>query len=632
MAPFDWPRAERVHPASPPGRLLCGWRRHGRLAAKLVRGWMVAIAVLTGPFGWAQIDPRATPEGAGRWQDQPAQHFASRAVVTAHPLATEAGWRMLRQGGNAVDAAIAAQLVLTLVEPQSSGLGGGGFMLVSHNAEVVALDGRETAPLEVDERLFLRPDGTPMPWSQAAVGGRAVGTPGLLRLLELAHRQQGRLRWQRLVQPAIRLAEQGFAISPRLHQALTEQAASLRLDPAASGYFYDAEGQPWPVGHRLRNPALAKTLRSIARSGADALYRGPLAQELVRRVREHPSNPGHLSLDDLARYTAVTRPALCLPQTFASRTVQVCGMPPPSSGGLAIGQILGLLERSPLFQALPPAAQAWDITWTHVFTEANRLAYADRAAYVADPAFVSPPGGDWRTLVAPAYLAERARLLPSSAQVPSLRTAPAGQPTGQRSAWAPMPDQPEQGTTHLSVVDGRGQAVSLTSSIESSLGARMMVGGFVLNNQLTDFSFTPRDAQGLPVANRVEPGKRPRSSMSPTLVLDADGRQVLMVLGSPGGSLIIPYVAQTLLGLLQGRLSPQEAVSLPHVASLNGPTLVEAGRFSPPWLEHLQSLGAEVHAMPMPSGLHLLVNLGTAAQPRWATGIDPRREGAAAGD
>ena len=640
MAPFDWLRAER-RALSTWAALTAGRRLEALIAnrkvrtmttSRLLRGLVVGTLLNAWTLSWADIDPRATPEPASAWQDQPAPVFSHRALVTAHPLASEAGWRMLRQGGNAVDAAIAAQLVLTLVEPQSSGLGGGGFLLLSQGAEVIALDGRETAPQEADEALFLRPDGTPMPWAQAVTGGRAVGTPGLLRLLERAHQHHGRLPWPRLFDPAIRWAKQGFAISPRLHQAITEQATSLLRDPVAAAYFYDPQGRAWPVGHRLRNPPLARTLRLIARHGAEALYRGPLARELVERVRQHPENPGRLSLDDLAHYNAIERSALCQRLSFSGRPVRVCGMPPPSSGGLAVAQILGLLERSAVFQSLQLTSPLPDVTWAHLFSEASRLAFADRAAYVADPAFVPAPGGDWRTLLAAGYLDERARLLPVTPDAASMRTAPAGQPTGQPMAWAPMPDQPERGTTHLSVVDGRGQAVSLTTSIESSMGARLMVGGFLLNNQLTDFSFAPRDAEGRPVANRVQPGKRPRSSMSPTLVFDAHDNRLLMVLGSPGGSLIIPYVAQTLLALLHAKLPPQQAVALPHVASLNGPTLIEAGRFPPSWQQQLQVLGAPVQALPMSSGLHVLVNTGTAAQPRWATGIDPRREGAAAGE
>jgi len=296
MARFDWLRAE--HPFR--NRL----RRAGAIRGLLPRLALPGLLcwALSGALAWAQVDPRATPEAASPWQDKPAQIFSSRAIVTAHPLATHAGWQILRQGGSAVDAAIAAQLVLTLVEPQSSGLGGGGFLLLSQGGEVVALDGRETAPLEADESLFLLTDGTPMPWAQAVPGGRSVGTPGVLRLLELAHQQHGRLPWRRLVEPALQLATRGFPVSARLHQAIQDQAASLRQDPAAAAYFLNPQGQAWPIGHPLRNPALARTLRLIAQHGADALYQGPLAQALVQRVRQHPVNPGRLSMDDLQRY------------------------------------------------------------------------------------------------------------------------------------------------------------------------------------------------------------------------------------------------------------------------------------------------------------------------------------------
>jgi gamma-glutamyltranspeptidase/glutathione hydrolase len=482
----------------------------------------------------------------------------------------------------------------------------------------------------VDERLFLRPDGQPMAWADAVQGGRAVGTPGLPQLLATAHREGGRLPWAALFQPAIESAEQGFPVSARLHQALT-QATGLREDPAARQLYFDAQGQAWPVGHRLRNPALARTLRQLASEGVSAFYHGALAQELADRVRQHPTNPGQLALQDLADYAVQSRAALCHHNTFAGRRYRICGAPPPSSGALTVGQILGLLERAPAW--FPPTPQKLpDVGWVHAFTEASRLAYADRNTYIADPAFTPAPTGDWASLLAPAYLQSRARALPVSPATPSMLRAPAGRPDGAPQAWAPMPDQPEQGTTHLSIIDGQGQAVSLTSSIESSFGARLMVGGFILNNQLTDFSFSPRDASGRPVANRVEPGKRPRSSMSPTLVFDDQDQRLLAVLGSPGGALIIPYVAQTLLAVLQEQRTPQQAVSLPHVASLNGPTLLEADRFPEDWQQALRALGVPVQTQPMASGLHVLVDVGAPGAARWATGIDPRREGAAAGD
>lgn len=588
------------------------------------------VACVLTVAAWAQADPRTTPEPDGAWLHKPEHHFPTRAIVTAHPLATQAGWQMLQAGGSAVDAAIAAQLMLTLVEPQSSGLGGGAFLLLAQGSDTRVLDGRETAPRAVDERLFLRPDGQPMAWADAVQGGRAVGTPGLPQLLAVAHRQGGRLPWAALFQPAIESAEQGFPVSARLHQALT-QATGLREDPAARQLYFDAQGQAWREGHRLRNPALAQTLRRMAREGVSSFYQGALAQHMVERVRRHPTNPGTLDLQDLADYTVQSRAALCHRNIFAGKRYRICGVPPPSSGGLTVGQILGLLERAPSW--FPPAAPGLpDVGWVHAFTEASRLAYADRNTYIADPAFTPAPAGDWASLLAPAYLQSRARALPATAVTPSMRRAPAGRPDDIPQAWGPMPDQPEQGTTHISIVDGRGQAVSLTSSIESSFGARLMAGGFILNNQLTDFSFTPRDAAGRPVANRVEPGKRPRSSMSPTLVFDDQDQRLLAVLGSPGGALIIPYVAQTLLALLQDQRTPQQAVSLPHVASLNGPTLLEADRFPDAWQQALSALGAPLQTQPMASGLHLLLDTGAPGATRWTTGIDPRREGAAAGD
>ena len=619
---------------------------HIEPAPRTTKGWLKGMhqhflrvllgALLCSPLTatWPQVDPRTTPEPGSAWLDKPEQTFTTRAIVTAHPLATQAGWQMLQQGGSAVDAAIAAQLVLTLVEPQSSGLGGGAFMLLAQDSAVSVLDGRETAPQDVTEQLFLQPDGRPMAWGDAVKGGRAVGTPGVLRMLSLAHQQHGRLPWERLFQPAIALAEQGFAISARLHQAI-RQAEGLREDPMARALYYNAQGDAWPEGHLLRNPALAHTLRRIAREGVGAFYEGPLADAVVARVRQHATNPGYLRTQDLAAYQAVTRAALCHRHTFGGRSYRICGAPPPSSGGLTVSQILGLLEHAPLWTQLPPATalpSLPDITRVHLFTEASRLAYADRSAYIADPSFIPAPAGDWASLLAPDYLQQRALALPTTPSTPSMQRAPAGNPGPVKTVWAPMPEQPELGTTHLSVVDGRGQAVSLTSSIESSFGARLMVGGFVLNNQLTDFSFIPRDAQGHAVANRVEPGKRPRSSMSPTLVFDDQDQRLLAVLGSPGGALIIPYVAQTLLALLHEQRPPQQAVSLPHIASLNGPTLLEADRFPHAWQQALRALGAPVHTQPMASGLHVLFNVGTPEQPRWATGIDPRREGAAAGD
>ncbi|WP_372659469.1 gamma-glutamyltransferase family protein [Hydrogenophaga sp.] len=573
------------------------------------------------------------PETASGWTEKPGWLTHRTAVAAANPLATDAGLQVLRAGGSAVDAAIAVQMVLALVEPQSSGIGGGAFLLHHDGKRVQAFDGRETAPAAATEGLFLQTDGTPMPFMQAVVGGRSVGVPGTLRMLELAHRQHGRLPWAQLFEPAIALAEQGFAVSPRLFASLQAETA-LQKDPVAAAYFYQTDGQAHPVGHVLRNPELAAVLRQIARQGAQALHQGPVAQAIVNAVHKHPGNPGTMSLGDLANYQAREREPIC--QTWSPRqhTLRLCGFPPPSSGALAIGQILGLLARTPSGK-VPLENTAPSPDWLHDYTEASRLAFADRALYLGDPDFVAPPAGSWSSLLAPRYLDERARLIGPR----RMGEAPAGQPMGEQSAWAAMPDQPEHGTSHVSIVDGWGNALAMTTTIESAFGARLMVntgagrnGGFLLNNELTDFSFSPRDAQGRPVANRVEPGKRPRSSMSPTLVFDADSGALLMSAGSPGGSLIIHFTAKTLLGVMQAGLPPQTAIDLPNFASTGGPVLLEAGRFSASTVDALQQRGHTVNEIPMTSGLQAIVRGQVHGEPVWLGGADPRREGVVMGD
>lgn len=565
------------------------------------------------------------PEAATGLSQRSAVLVREQAVAAAHPLAAEAGWRMLRAGGTAVDAAIAAQLVLTLVEPQSSGIGGGAFLLHWDGRRLDAWDGRETAPAAVDERLFLDAQGRPLPFREAVVGGLSVGTPGVMRLLEAAHRAHGRLPWAQLFEPAIALAEEGFPVGERLH-ALLRSDEHLRRDPAAAAYFFGPDGRPHPVGHRLRNPALAAILRTLAREGADAFYRGPIARSIVAKVRSHPTRPGHLSEADLAAYQPRRREALCSPW----RTWRLCGFPPPSSGHLAIAQILGLLEHAAPPGPVQVAGQPGP-DFLHAYAEASRLAFADRAQYVADPDFVTPPAGHWTSLLSPAYLAERARLIGPRA----MQRALPGRPGGQPSAWAPQPEAPERGTSHLSVLDREGRAVALTTTIEDAFGARQLVdggtgrpGGFLLNNQLTDFAFVPADANGRPVANRVEPGKRPRSSMSPTLVFDRASGELVLNVGSPGGSLIIHYTAKALLGTLAWGLDAQQALDLPNFGTTGGPLLLEEGRFPPGTLEALRQRGHTVREVPMTSGAQALQR-----HPRgWLGGADPRREGAVRGE
>ena len=567
------------------------------------------------------------PEAASGHTDKPGWAYSRQAVAAANPLATDAGLQLLRAGGSALDAAIAVQLVLGLVEPQSSGIGGGAFLLHFDGRRVQAFDGRETAPAGARTDMFLE-NGKPLPFDEAVLSGRAVGVPGAVRMLETAHRQHGTLPWGQLFTPAITLAEQGFQVSPRLH-TLLQTDPHLRKDPLAARFFYDAKGQAWPVGHVLRNPEYAHVLRRIAAQGSRALHEGPVAQAIVARTAQPPL-AGALSLDDLQTYRPREREALCLDHTARARTYRICGFPPPSSGQIAIGQILGLLGHT------TPQGAEWagglpSPDFVHRYTEASRLAFADRAQFVADPDFVSAPGGDWRSLLAPDYLRLRSTLIGAQ----SMKVAPPGQPGGTKTSFAPMPMQPEYGTSHISVVDAHGRAVAMTTTIEAAFGARRMVttdparpGGFLLNNQLTDFSFAATDAQGRPIANRVEPGKRPRSSMSPMLVFDKASGELLMSGGSPGGALIIHYTAKLLAGTLHGGLNAQQAISLPNFGSLNGPTLLESGRFGLVMTEALKARGHEVREMEMTSGLQAIERTATG----WFGGADPRREGIVLGD
>lgn len=581
--------------------------------------------------GLAALPPQ--PESATGYQHKTGLAFRQRGVAAANPLAAEAGHEILRQGGAAIDAAVAVQAVLGLVEPQSSGIGGGAFLMYWDGREVQAYDGRETAPAAADERQFLGTDGRPMPFQQAVVSGLSVGTPGVLRMLEMAHRAQGRLPWADLFAPAIALAEQGFELSPRLHELLQRDPA-LRQDAQARAYFYDAQGQPWPVGHRLRNPALAAVLREIAARGTQAFYAGPIAADMVRRVHGH-ARPGRLSETDLADYRPLRREPICSDWQPEGRTpLRVCGFPPPSSGHLTMMQMLGLMAaRQASAPLAAPALQDGipSAPWLHIYTEAARLAFADRARYIADPAFVSAPAGDWRSLLAPDYLRGRSALIGER----SMGVAQPGEPGAQRLAWASQPEQPEHGTSHISIVDAAGQALAMTTTVESVFGSRIMsdggtgkVGGFLLNNQLTDFSLAPRDAQGRPVANRVEPGKRPRSSMSPTLVFDAASGRLRMSLGSPGGPAIIHFTAKTLLATMAWGLDAQQAIELPNFGSFNGPTALESGRFPAATAAALKALGHQVVETDLTSGLQAIVRTPEG----WFGAADPRREGAVKGD
>jgi gamma-glutamyltranspeptidase/glutathione hydrolase len=580
------------------------------------------------------------PEGASGYTEKPGWATSKFAVAAANPLATDAGYQVLRAGGSAIDAAIAVQMVLTLVEPQSSGIGGGAFLLHASGGQVEAFDGRETAPAAADDKLFLGADGKPMAFIDGVVGGRSVGVPGTVRMLEMAHKQHGKLPWAQLFVPAITLAEGGFKVSARLNTLLkTEQ--HLKKDPVALAYFYQPNGEPLATGALLRNQALADVLKKIAAGGSNALLEGEVAQAIVTKVQSHPTNPGKLSLADMAGYQAKKREPLCHDYRAQSRDYRICGMPPPSSGAIAIGQILGMLNNTPAATlaldtgmggtpgSTGPAPSA---DWLHLYTEASRLAFADRAQYLGDPDFVQPPGGNWMSLLAPAYLAERAKLIAAQPGGQSMKVAKPGTPGAVSTAYAPMPDQPEYGTSHISIVDGFGNAIAMTTTIEDAFGSRQMVRGFLLNNELTDFSYAPADAEGRPVANRVQPGKRPRSSMAPTLVFDKATGQLVMSGGSPGGALIIHYTAKTLYGVLNWGMLPQQAINLPNFASLNGPTLLEEKRFAPATVDALKARGHEVREQAMTSGLQAIARGQAHGAPVLLGGADPRREGVVMGD
>lgn len=561
-------------------------------------------------------DNRA-PEIATGWQDKPGWSAQKYMVAAANPLATEAGYQMLKQGGSAVDAAIATQLVLTLVEPQSSGIGGGAFLLHWDGKKVRAFDGRETAPASATETLFQDANGKPLPRAEGVVGGRSVGAPGVLRMLEMAHKQYGKLAWPKLFAPAIKLADEGFAVSPRLNALLTNER-HLQRDPVAAAYFFNKDKQPWPVGHLLKNPELAKTLREIAAGGADAFYKGRIARDIAAKVQGHATNPGGLSAADIAGYKAKEREALCADY----RAYSVCGMPPPSSGGVAIAQILGILENSKIGDYAPVNGVV-GADAIHLMSEAERLAYADRNRYVADTDFVPLPGKGASGLLDKSYLRQRASLIGEK----SMGRARAGVPAEVNVAWGDDTALDKPSTSHLVVVDGYGNGISMTTSVEDAFGSRQMVGGFLLNNQLTDFSWDSVDENG-PVANRVQPGKRPRSSMAPTLVFDKQTGKLLLAAGSPGGSTIINYVAKVLVGTLDWKLNVQQAISLPNFGSRNGPTEVEAGKVSAEVVGQLKARGHEVRQVEMNSGLQ-----GLQRTPQgWFGGADPRREGIVRGD
>ena len=615
-----------------------------RLITSIAAACLLA-ACATAPAPFVYTAP-AQPEGSSGYTAKPGWATKKFAVAAANPLATDAGLQVLRAGGSAIDAAVAVQMVLTLVEPQSSGIGGGAFLLHSTGSKVEAFDGRETAPAGADEKLFIGADGKPMAFYDGVVGGRAVGVPGTVKMLETAHKQYGKLPWAQLFAPAISLAEAGFKVSPRLAMLLKNEV-HLKKDPAAAAFYYKTDGSSLQAGELLKNPALADVLRQIAAKGSSAMHEGSIAQAVVKKVQGHPTNPGKLNMSDLASYQVKKREPICTDYFAAHSAYKICGMPPPSSGAIAVGQILGILANTNA-ATLPPvegmsgasgsamgSGQTPSADWLHLYTEASRLAFADRAQYLGDPDFVAAPGGNWMSLLDPAYLAARAKLIAQQPGGQSIKTARPGVPGPIKTAYAPMLEQPEYGTSHISIIDGSGNAIAMTTTIEDAFGARQLTdggtgkaGGFLLNNELTDFSFAPTDAEGKPVANRVQPGKRPRSSMAPTLVFDKATGNVVMSGGSPGGALIIHYTAKLLYGTLNWGLNAQQVIDLPNFGSLNGPSLLEEKRFSPATIEALKARGAEVREQNMTSGLQAIQKTDTG----FFGGADPRREGIVLGD
>ncbi|WP_235039465.1 gamma-glutamyltransferase [Vreelandella profundi] len=576
-------------------------------------------------WGFSYEAPSISPEVESGYEEKPGWSTDSFAVAAANPLATDAGYQVLKAGGNAIDAAIAVQMVLNLVEPQSSGIGGGAFLMYYDGADIRAYDGRETAPQGVTGELFME-DGEPLAFMDAVASGLSVGVPGTLRMLEKAHAEHGELAWAELFKPAITLAEEGFAVSNRLHTTLASDEY-LRQDALARQFYYDAEGEPIAVGETLKNPALAEILRRVAAEGSDALNEGAVAEDIVALVQNHPERPGSLTLDDMSGYEAVDREPLCTPW----QQWEVCGFPPPSSGHLTVMQILGMLDQQPLLEA-PLDNGAASSGWLHQFLEASRLAFADRGRYIADPDFVDAPGGAWSSMLAPEYLQQRSALIGEKSMGDS---AEPGNPGELAITWASQPDQPEYGTSHISIIDEDGNAVAMTTTIEQAFGSRILsdggtglAGGFFLNNELTDFSFEP-EVDGEPVANRVEPGKRPRSSMSPTLVFDQESGELVASLGSPGGAAIIHYTARTLVALRDWGLNAQEALNLPHAITLGGDVFVEEGRFSEATIDALRERGHTVSERELTSGLQAIMRRkdGTLFG-----GADPRREGVVMGD
>ncbi len=532
-------------------------------------------------------------------------------VSAADPRAAAAGADMLRAGGSAADAALATLIALTVVEPQSSGIGGGGFLVYSTpGREPVTLDGRETAPAAAGPAWFFK-DGAPMSIEEAIPGGKSVGVPGNARLMAGTHRSFGRLPWARLFDPAIRLAREGFAVTPRLNRFLGRYRETGALSGQARALFYGPGGEPLAVGAIVRNPAFAAFLEQLASRGSDSFYVGPNAQAIVATVNGSPRNPSRMTAGDLATYDAKSRKPVC----GEYRRHRICGMGPPSSGGTTVFAILKQLERFDLGALGPASPTSW-----HLFAESTRLAFADRDKYLADPDFVPVPVSGLKDA---RYLAGRSALI---APDRTLATVTAGNPPGAPVVAAGI-EPAEAGTSHFVAVDRWNNVASLTSTIESGFGSGLMVNGYYLNNELTDFSFAP-SAGGRPVANRVEPGKRPRSSMSPTIVYGPDG-EVRLAVGAAGGATIIAQVAKAIIGVVDWNLTAQQAIALPVIYAPGDTVFVERGSSHEAMIPALRALGhAKVETREPGFKANAIERVGD----RWVGAADPRSEGVAVGE
>ncbi|PSW55825.1 gamma-glutamyltransferase [Photobacterium leiognathi] len=556
----------------------------------------------------SQASDNIEPEPTISQQSQQLVKGKEWMIATANKYASEAGADILSKGGSAVDAMITAQLVLGLVEPQSSGIGGGGFLVYwdNDNNQMTTFDGRETAPFAATPRLFQDNQGKPLKFYDAVVGGRSVGTPGTIKLLWRSHEQYGKLAWKSLFLPAIKLAKDGFIVSPRLAAMIEKDANNLSRYPATKAYFFDNDGNPIKAGTKLTNPAYANTLLQIADYGPKAFYQGDIARDIVATVQQAEGNPGVLNTMDLASYSVKQREPICAPY----RQYKVCGMGPPSSGALTLGQILAMLNHYPLAKLGADNVESW-----RLIGDASRLAFADRDRYMADSDYVPMPT---RGLLDPAYLAQRAALLQGKQALTKVEPGSPPWNHAQKQTSDEALELPS--TTHLSIVDEEGNVVSLTSTIENSFGSRLMVRGFLLNNELTDFSFRSQ-IDGVPVANRIEPGKRPRSSMTPTIVMKDN--QPVLTIGSPGGSQIIGYVAKTLVAYLDWGMDLQQAINLPNMNNRFGTFELEQNTAATAWAPKLEKLGYKTQIKDLNSGIQAI-----SIAPELLTGAaDPRREG-----